>query len=242
MFNMKGGRSDPAAADRLPEVPRRFTVLANWSAFEFLISLLLFVVATPFVEDLTHGAFVEALLLTFMLASAVLAVSNRRSTLLVATSLALLAIAGRWAHHFRPDLLPPAIYLSAGLALLCFVLVQYLRYILQAPVVTFLVLCAAVSTYLMLGLLWAMAYLLIATVQSDAFAFNAHPAATNAMTSFNAFYFSFVTLSTVGYGDIVPVSKVARMLAAMEATIGTLYVAMLIATLVSIHASSRSDR
>jgi hypothetical protein len=93
----------------------------------------------------------------------------------------------------------------------------------------------------MLGLLWALAYVLVATIQPDAFAFSAHPGATNAMTGFNAFYFSFVTLSTVGYGDIVPVSRVARMLAAMEATTGTLYVAMLIARLVSMHASSQPE-
>jgi hypothetical protein len=223
------------------ETPRRFPFLADWSAFEFLISLLLFIVATPFVEDLRHGAIVEAILLTFMLTSAVVAVSDRRSTLLVATSLALLGVAGRWGHHLRPELCPPAIYLAMGIVLLGFVLVHYLRYILRAPVVTFVVLCAAVSTYLMLGLLWTMGYVLVASIQPNAFAFS-QPNATNVMTGFNAFYFSFVTLSTVGYGDIVPVSRVARMLAAMEATTGTLYVAMLIARLVSMHASSQSER
>jgi voltage-gated potassium channel len=238
---MESASSDPVSA-AAAETQRRFARLANWSAFEFLISLLLLIVATPFVEDLAHGTFAEALLLTFMLASAVVAVSDRRSTLVVAMSIALLAIAGRWAHHFRPEFFPPSIYLGAALALLGFVLVQYLRYILRAPVVTFVVLCAAVSTYLMLGLLWAMAYLLVATIEPAAFALSAQPAATNTLTGFTAFYFSFVTLSTVGYGDIVPVSKVARMLAAMEATTGTLYVAMLIARLVSMHASSQSER
>ena len=44
------------------------------------------------------------------------------------------------------------------------------------------------------------------------------------MTGFNAFYFSFITLSTVGYGDITPVSRIARWLAATEAIAGLLYV------------------
>jgi hypothetical protein len=220
----------------------RFADFANWSAFEFLVSLVLIIVATPFVEGFGHGPLVEAILLTFMLASAVVAVSDRRSTLITAMLLAILGIAGRWTHHFRPDLSPPAIYLGAGLGLLAFVLVQYLRYILRAPQVTFIVLCAAVSTYLMMGLLWAMAYVLVATLQPDSFAFGAHSGASGTMTGFNAFYFSFVTLSTVGYGDIVPVSKAARMLAAMEATTGTLYVAILIARLVSMQASSPSER
>jgi hypothetical protein len=60
------------------------------------------------------------------------------------------------------------------------------------------------------------------------------------MQGFNAFYFSFVTLSTVGYGDITPVSKVARMLAALEAMTGLLYVAVLIARLVSLYSAPGS--
>jgi hypothetical protein len=54
-------------------------------------------------------------------------------------------------------------------------------------------------------------------------------------------YFSFITLSTVGYGDITPVSKVARMLAAAEATTGLLYVAVLIARLVAIQATPKKS-
>ncbi|HEV8002782.1 MAG TPA: ion channel [Planctomycetaceae bacterium] len=239
---VEGDSSKPVEELGAAPRPRRFGILRKWSAFEFLISLLLLVVVTPFVEDLRLGPLVEAVLLTFVLASAVLAVSDRRAPLLVAMSLALLAVAARWTQHFQPERLPPAIYLSPALALLGFVLVQYFRYILRAPVVTFVVLCAATSTYLMLGLLWAMAYLLVASSNPNAFALSAAPNATNVMTGFNAFYFSFVTLSTVGYGDIVPVSRVARMLAAMEATTGTLYVAMLIARLVSMHASTQPNR
>lgn len=223
------------------DVARRRAIFAKWSAVEFVISLVLLIVVTPFVEDLSHGALIEAILLTFMLTSAVVAVSERRSTRIAAMSLALLAIAGRWLHHFRPDLVHPAIYLGTGLSLLAFVLVQYLRYILLAPVVTFTVLCAAVSTYLMMGLLWAMAYLLVGTLRPGSFAFTATPGNAANLNGFEAFYFSFVTLSTVGYGDIVPVSRPARMLAALEATTGTLYVAMLIARLVSMHAASQPD-
>jgi hypothetical protein len=72
-----------------------------------------------------------------------------------------------------------------------------------------------------------------------AFAFNTNEGGQS-IRGFNAFYFSFVTLSTVGYGDITPVSKVARMLAAMEAMTGLLYVAVLIARLVALYSSPKS--
>ena len=57
------------------------------------------------------------------------------------------------------------------------------------------------------------------------------------MNGFTGLYFSFITLSTVGYGDIIPVSEVARMLAIVEAMFGMFYMALLIARLVSLYSS-----
>ena len=69
-------------------------------------------------------------------------------------------------------------------------------------------------------------------LSQEAFSFNTTTGTKETMAGFNAFYFSYITLSTVGYGDITPVSKVARMLAATEAMTGLLYVAVLISRLV----------
>jgi len=151
------------------------------------------------------------------------------------------AIVGRWINHFRPHLVPPAVFLIAGLVLVAFVVVNLLRFILRAPSVNLEVLCASISAYLMLGLMWTMAYWLVDQLTPEgAFSFNTN-AVRHSMNGFNAFYFSFVTLSTVGYGDITPVSKVARMLAAMEAITGLLYMAVLIARLVALYSSPKSD-
>ena len=57
------------------------------------------------------------------------------------------------------------------------------------------------------------------------------------MTGFTGLYFSFITLSTVGYGDIIPASGLARMLAMVEAVFGMFYVALLVARLVSLYSS-----
>ncbi|MEI6535816.1 MAG: potassium channel family protein [Verrucomicrobiaceae bacterium] len=108
-------------------------------------------------------------------------------------------------------------------------------FILRAPSVDAEVLCAAISTYLMLGLFWTLAYSLVGQISPAAFSFSSGPEASHTMNGFNAFYFSFATLSTVGYGDIAPVSKVARMLAVMEAIFGMFYVTMLIARLVAMY-------
>src|SRR6266566_2944043 len=118
-----------------------------------------------------------------------------------------------------------------------FIVANLLRFVLRAPSVSVEVLCASISAYLMLGLMWTMAYWLVDQLTpGGAFSFNTN-AGTRSMNGFTGFYFSFITLSTVGYGDITPVSKVARMLAAMEAMTGLLYVAILIARLVSLYSA-----
>ena len=151
--------------------------------------------------------------------------------------LATPAIAGRWINHFRPDLVPQPVFLVSGLVLIAFVVMNLLRFVLRAPSVNGEVLCASISAYLMLGLIWTIAYWLVAKVTPNAFAFNTGTGTRESMDGFNAFYFSFITLSTVGYGDITPVSKIARWLAATEAMTGLLYVTVLIARLVALYRS-----
>jgi hypothetical protein len=215
--------------------------IRRFSAVELLIALALLFFCVPFVEEVRGGDIIVSILLSLVLISAVLAVSNRRGTLVVAVLLAIPTVASRWINHFRPHLLPPAIFLVGGLLLIAFVVVHLMRFVLRASSVNLEVLCASVSAYLMLGLLWTLAYWLVAEISPTAFAFNTATGTKESMHGFNAFYFSFITLSTVGYGDITPVSKAARMLAAMEAMTGLLYVAVLIARLVALYSIPKSD-
>jgi hypothetical protein len=202
----------------------------RYSAIELLSALVLLIVFIPFLEEMRHGALIEVLLLTLVFVSAVFAVGTRRSTKLVAGILATLALVTKWLEHLLEPAFPP-------LALVClgFVIIHLVRSTLEAQQVDARVLCAAIAAYLILGLFWTMAYVLVGRLSPDAFAFATGDEGGRAMNRFNAFYFSFVTLSTVGYGDISPVSKVARMLAVTEAMTGMLYVAVLIARLVSLY-------
>ena len=217
--------------------PLRFR---RFSTVQLLIALALLFICAPFVEEIKGGDLIISLLLSLVLLSAVLAVADRKHVLVIALVLAIPAVAGRWINHFRPDLVPPAVFLTAALVLTAFVVAHLLRFILRAPSVNVEVLCASISAYLMLGLMWTMAYWLVDQLTpGGAFSFNTN-AGTRSMNGFNGFYFSFITLSTVGYGDITPVSKVARMLAAMEAMTGLFYVAILIARLVSLYSAPGS--
>jgi hypothetical protein len=211
------------------------------STVQLLVALGLLFLSFPFVEEVKGGDVIVSVLLSLVLISAVIAVSSSGGTLVVAVFLMIPAIAGRWINHFRPDLVPPAVFLVSGLVLVAFVMVNLLSFVLRAPSVNTEVLCASISAYLMLGLIFTMAYWLVDQLTpGGAFSFNTK-AGKQSMNGFNAFYFSFITLSTVGYGDITPLSRIARWLAALEAMTGLLYMTVLIARLVSLYSSPKSD-
>jgi hypothetical protein len=213
----------------------------RFSTVQLLIALALFFMWAPFVEEIEGGELIVSCLFSLVLLAGVVAVADSKRVLVIAIVLAIPAIAGRWINHFRPDLVPPAVFLVAGLILIAFVVGNLLRFVLRAPSVNTEVLCASISAYLMLGLMWTIAYWLVDQLTpGGAFSFNTN-AGTRSINGFNGFYFSFITLSTVGYGDITPVSKMARWLAAMEAMTGLLYVAVLIARLVALYSSPKSD-
>jgi ion channel len=207
---------------------------------QLLIVLALLFFFFPFVEEIKVGDLIVSGLFSLVLVAGVVAVADRKRVLVIAIVLAIPAIAGRWVNHFRPNLVPPPVFLAAGLVLIGFVVANLLRFIWRAPSVNIEVLCASISAYLMLGLMWTMAYWLVDQLTpGGAFAFSTN-AERQPMNGFNAFYFSFTTLSTVGSGDITPASRIARWLTAMEAMTGLLYVAVLIARLVALYSTPKS--
>jgi hypothetical protein len=104
--------------------------------------------------------------------------------------------------------------------------------------VTFHRIQGAVAGYLLLGMIWAYAYSLVALLRPDAFSGPVSP--SDGPRAF--YYFSFVTLTTLGYGDVLPVHPAARSLAAFEAVTGPLYLAILITRLVSLAVAPRRSQ
>lgn len=213
--------------------------LQRLSGIELVVALMLLFVSFPFIEALRISGLLEAILLTVVLLSAVLAIAHRKAITVTALALALPTVASRWIHQFRPSLMPAEVFLIGGIAFVAFVVVYLLHFVLTAVEVNFEVLCGSISAFLLLGLLWTFAYWLVAELIPGAFSFNTASGGDTSMKGFNSFYFSFVTLCTVGYGDITPVSHVARMLAAAEALTGLLYVAVLIARLVTLYTTPK---
>ena len=214
--------------------PSRLPVgLYRHSVAMFLGALVLFIVAMPFGVKLSDPGLLEGPLLTLVMVSGVLAVGGRRNILALAALLALFGIGAKWIHHFSPELIAPGIYLGIAILLLLVLAFQLLRFILRAPRVDAEVLSAGIAIYLVFGLTWGLAYLFAASVVPNAFVLAGDPSKT--LDGFHAFYFSFITLSTIGYGDVVPAAPVVRMLAMLEGVTGVLYLSILIARLVTLY-------
>ncbi len=213
--------------------------LTHYSAVEFLIALVSLLVLTPLVEGLSQDSLIEGVLLTVVLSSAVLAVGEERRTLVIAVVLSIPAILSKWIHHFAPEVVPAEVFPVAAIVFVGFVVFNLLRFILSASQVNTEVLCAGIATYLTLGLLWTFAYVLVSQVSPSAFTISG---ATDSpeLGGFDALYFSYVTLTTVGFGDITPTSPAARMLAVLEALTGTIYLAVLVARLVSMYSNEKA--
>src|SRR6059036_3973730 len=93
----------------------------RFSTVQLLIALALFFIWAPFVEEIEGGELIVSGLFSLVLLAGVVAVADRKRVLVIAIVLAIPAIAGRWINHFRPDLIPPAVFLAAGLILIAFV-------------------------------------------------------------------------------------------------------------------------
>jgi hypothetical protein len=159
----------------------------------------------------------------------------------VGWALAALAIAERVVMVVAPS---PGLYLVGSvtwLLVLGFVTGTELRSVLRQKEVTGETISMSISVYLLLGLNWALLYGVIFELQPGAFRFDdSSPVAAGGpsdvlhrMPSF--IYFSLITLTTIGYGDIVPVSRQARYAALAEGITGQFYLAILVARLVGLY-------
>lgn len=204
----------------------------------FLALLVVHVFVMPMLTDRTLiGRFVSDLFLSLLLLAGVVSISQRGRLLILAAIFTLATLVVRWTHWLVPvaDL---AFYADlASIATLSLLAIVVLAQVFRPGPVTGHRIRGAVAVYLLLGLIWAFAYESIAYQDAAAFA----GAVTTSWEVPPWTYYSFVTLTTMGYGDITPLHPVARLLAIAEALTGQLYLAILVARLVSQALESSSE-
>lgn len=176
-------------------------------------------------------------LFVMLIVAALRALVESRALFIAALSVVALTVASRLSADV--DSLGLLARASSGLsALLVGLLLGFLfRHVIRAPRVTHDVILSAITVYVLIGVFWGFVFLLLHEASPGAFTLD--PAQGSAEVQLR--YFSLMTLTTVGYGDILPKSGEARALATVEALIGQIYLTAIVARLVGISISLPTD-
>jgi hypothetical protein len=194
-----------------------------------LISLLLAILLTPVLDQGSWGRLMLAAVTFIQVIVSIFRLSQTKGWVWPSVLLALGNVIFLVAGNTFPSRALTGIrwgFLAAFFALTAVGLYSYLR---SSRFVGHAQLYTAVNVYLLLGLLWATLYLAIDAFYPGSIQVGSHLA--DRQTEF--LYFSLVTLSTIGYGDIVPLTGEVRILAALEGVTGVLYIAITVAILIS---------
>lgn len=177
-----------------------------------------------------------------VLVGAAYAVADRRRAILFSVLAVGLSLGASVAGTIANNVVLSAIGDALAVIFFAYITFAILDRVLNTPAFTLDSVFGGVCVYLLLGLVWALIYTMIEEISPGSFAIGSALEAQQPRTirpNELFLYYSYVTLTTLGYGDISPVSNAARSMAALEAIVGPLFVAILVAWLVSEASSSR---
>ena len=186
-------------------------------------------VLVPVADYSLYSQHLLSLLFSFTLLAAVYAVAENKFAMAVSVTLAAPAMIIFWMfgpdQHTAPSMISSGLNIAVNVIVVSLVLVE----IFKAPRVDVEILSGAMAVYLLIAVNFAFLFHLMEGLEPGSFD-------VSDRHNFDSFlYFSLVTLTTLGYGDITPVTKLARIWAALESVIGVLYATVLIARLVSMY-------
>ncbi|MCU0305445.1 MAG: potassium channel family protein [Thermoanaerobaculales bacterium] len=212
---------------------------------DLALCLGLLAISGPILSSLSASSRIDAYLFAAFLVFALFQITRRATNRAIGLVLGIAAVAGEIANAATTD--SPALnagpVVATGL-FMGFVVWQVLADVLTGSRGSSERVFGSIAVYFLLGVLFAHVHAFVALVDRDAYALSSGLAAeltsSDAGRAIDIFtYFSFVTMSTLGYGDLTPVSAVARALAWIQAVLGQLYLAVTVAALVGIHISEK---
>ncbi len=204
-----------------------------------LAGLLFFLLVYGFIiypiageEARTHPA--AALSFSLILVLGVMSTTQQKLARLVMTLLAVVAFTSQWLHFFMQV---HAAHVVATVAAILFFSVLSWRItsrVFRSGSINIYRIFGAIAVYVLLGIVWGEIYILIYLHRPDAFYFDPTTQMGEPPIS-ELIYFSFVSLTTMGFGDILPVYPLARSLVMLEGLVGQIYPAVLLARLVTLY-------
>ena len=217
------------------------SVIRQGKFFYVFLCQILLLVLFPYLKQPGLPLVLLRLLAAAAFVSGVYAVSDRPVQWISALALAIPAVALNAVFAFRPDAQIAVPMLIFTILFLVLTLVLLLRALVRAERVTSDTIYSSLSVYLLMGIAWAAVYSLLVTLHPGAVVMDAARHRNPRMDWSDCVFYSFLTLTSQGNGDMVPVTEQARSLSILEAVTGTMYVAILIARLVGLYSSGKSQ-
>lgn len=219
---------------------KRFARIREEYSFSIvLVSLVCMMIFEPIFYDYRGAVFFVNLIFSAIILSSIYAISYRKYAALIAVFLALPVLTINWSSPFVDHAWYPYVRDTFATSFFVLIILLILDYIFRQVQVTREVLFAAIVVYMLFGLMWSVIFRFLEISQPGSFHLP-----QGQLSDFPGIflYYSFVTLTTLGYGDIAPISAPARSLAILEATTGQMYVAVLIARLMGMHISQSKQK
>jgi hypothetical protein len=199
-----------------------------------LIFIMAILILGPLLDEFVRIRIFIDILWTAVFASAIYAASRKKSHIIIAILLALPMLGGIWSRHFVGHHPLQVVGYMCGVAFILFAIIRMLIFIYSHKEVTRDLIIGAAVVYLLMAIMWTFVFTVVETLHPGSFNL---PEGQSMEAGEHFIYFSFVTLTTLGYGDITPVTRLARNLCTLEAVIGQLYLVVQVAWLVGVHVS-----
>lgn len=204
-----------------------------------LISILCLLLLTPIFKGFIGIRILMDAFITAILIFGTYAASRKIYITITAASLALPMLVSIWISHFVDTLFLIFVGDCFGIAFLAFLVVVILLFIFGEHEVTTNVIYASIVVYLLIAIMWAFVYSVLESIQPGSFTIGEGQIDIGKRLYI---YYSFVTITTLGYGDITPTTDLANSFSFLEAITGQLYLTILIARLVGIQIAQSMNR
>lgn len=204
-----------------------------------LLTLIVFLLGVPIADDLDMSGrpLTRAFAFSALLAIGVISLKGSGRPFALAMAFVIAGVIANIATTLTPSLWPIYASLISIMGFLLTAIFFTFKQVATDTEITINRIMGAIAVYLLLGVLWAVAYTLVELIWPGSI--NGFEVGGGAQWNSEWLYFSFVTMTTLGYGDIAPVSAIARVLAYMQAVFGQFYIAILVAGLVGAYISQR---
>jgi hypothetical protein len=213
-------------------------LLVTYRALPLFVGLVVLLTVFPFLPDGMATSITMRVMYTTILLAGIFAVSQRHLMVVIAIVLVLPAIASRWIPGDVGRIGPVALQVS-NIAAQLFIGGVVFAHVMRPRTLVTDKIFAAVTVYLLVGTAFSDIYALLELVEPGSLRLGSEP---GSIDRDELIYFSFTTLTTLGYGDITPVTHRARVLTSLEAPFGVMYIAVVIAGLVGSSHQGRPSR